>query len=180
MCISKLLLMCVVSTAQEKTCRPVDYATTVHHVIRLTSKLLVLMRHCIYISPLPLQIVRRPGKWQGNPVLYRSKLFKLKNDGKKCTPKGQAWYVNVWGSVHWKGVYRVGDRDWSFLIGQFYKPIKKILHPQVSIPHPVHSLPVDTAPYIYIPGLPLRCTLPFNKHRYSFFPSFFSLNNLLC
>ena len=24
---------------------------------------------------------------------------------------GQAWYVNVRGSVHWKGVYRVGDRD---------------------------------------------------------------------
>ena len=32
---------------------------------------------------------------------------------------------------------------------------------QVSIPHPVHSLPVYTAPYICIPGLPLRCTLPF-------------------
>ena len=61
-------------------------------------------------------------------MVIRDKLFKLKNDGKKrismfierqCTPKGQAWYVNVWGSVHWKGVYRVGDRDWSFLIGQF-------------------------------------------------------------
>ena len=38
---------------------------------------------------------------------------------RQCTLKGQAWYVNVWGSVHWKGVYRVGDRDWSFLIGQF-------------------------------------------------------------
>ena len=30
---------------------------------------------------------------------------------RQCTPKGQAWYVNVRGSVHWKGVYRVGDRD---------------------------------------------------------------------
>ena len=29
----------------------------------------------------------------------------------KCTLEGQAWYVNVRGSVHWKGVYRVGDRD---------------------------------------------------------------------
>ena len=27
---------------------------------------------------------------------------------RQCTPKGQARYVNVWGSVHWKGVYRVG------------------------------------------------------------------------
>ena len=30
---------------------------------------------------------------------------------RQCTPKGQAWYVNVQDSVHWKGVYRVGDRD---------------------------------------------------------------------
>ena len=29
---------------------------------------------------------------------------------RQCTLKGQAWYVNVRGSVHWKGVYRVGDR----------------------------------------------------------------------
>ena len=38
----------------------------------------------------------------------------------QCTLKGQARYVNVWGSVHWKGVYRVGDRDLGvqiFLIG---------------------------------------------------------------
>ena len=27
---------------------------------------------------------------------------------RQCTLKGQAWYVNVRGSVHWKGVYRVG------------------------------------------------------------------------
>ena len=46
--------------------------------------------------------------------------------------------------------------DWSIL-----KTKKKILHPQVSIPHPVHSFPVYTAPYIYIPSLPLKCTLPF-------------------
>ena len=30
---------------------------------------------------------------------------------RQCTLKGQARYVNVWVSVHWKGVYRVGDRD---------------------------------------------------------------------
>ena len=29
---------------------------------------------------------------------------------RQCTLKGQAWYVNVRGSVHWKGVYRVVDR----------------------------------------------------------------------
>ena len=30
---------------------------------------------------------------------------------RQCTPKEQARYANVRGSVHWKGVYRVGDRD---------------------------------------------------------------------
>ena len=30
---------------------------------------------------------------------------------KAVSPKEQAWYVNVRGSVHWKGVHRVGDRD---------------------------------------------------------------------
>ena len=30
---------------------------------------------------------------------------------RQCTLKGQARYVNVQGSVHWKGVYRVGDRE---------------------------------------------------------------------
>ena len=35
--------------------------------------------------------------------------------------------------------------------------VGKFMH----LPHPVHSLPVYTAPYIYIPGLPLQCTLPF-------------------
>ena len=29
---------------------------------------------------------------------------------RQCTLKGQAQYVNVRGSVHCKGVYRVGDR----------------------------------------------------------------------
>ena len=39
---------------------------------------------------------------------------------RQCTLKGQARYVNVRGSVHWKGVYRVGDRDLgvqNFLFG---------------------------------------------------------------
>ena len=40
---------------------------------------------------------------------------------RQCTLKGQAQYVNnVWGSVHWKGVYRVGKRDLgmqNFFIG---------------------------------------------------------------
>ena len=36
-------------------------------------------------------------------------LFYLKE--RQCTLKGQARYVNVRGSVHWKGVYTVGDRD---------------------------------------------------------------------
>ena len=30
---------------------------------------------------------------------------------RQCTLKGQAWYVNVRGSVHCKGVCRVGDKD---------------------------------------------------------------------
>ena len=30
---------------------------------------------------------------------------------RQCTLGGQARYVNVRGSVHCKGVYRVGDRD---------------------------------------------------------------------
>ena len=33
-------------------------------------------------------------------------MFKPKMSS-QCTLKGQARYVNVWGSVHWKGVYRV-------------------------------------------------------------------------
>ena len=30
---------------------------------------------------------------------------------RQCTLKGQARYENARDSVHWKGVYRVGDRD---------------------------------------------------------------------
>ena len=32
---------------------------------------------------------------------------------RQCTLEGQAWYVNVRGSVHWKGVYRVRGRYWG-------------------------------------------------------------------
>ena len=28
---------------------------------------------------------------------------------RQCTPNGQARYINVQGSVHWKGVYRVRE-----------------------------------------------------------------------
>ena len=37
---------------------------------------------------------------------------------RQCTLKGQARYVNVWGSVHWKGVYKVRDKD---LLDQVHK-----------------------------------------------------------
>ena len=30
---------------------------------------------------------------------------------RQCTLEGQPRYVNVRGSVHWKGVYRVGNKD---------------------------------------------------------------------
>ena len=39
---------------------------------------------------------------------------------RQCTLKGLALYINVRGSVHCKGVYKVGDRDLEvriFLIG---------------------------------------------------------------
>ena len=32
---------------------------------------------------------------------------------RQCTLKGQAWYVNVQGSVHWKGVDMVGIETWG-------------------------------------------------------------------
>ena len=32
---------------------------------------------------------------------------------RQCTLEGQARYVNVLGSVHWKGVYRVGIETWG-------------------------------------------------------------------
>ena len=28
---------------------------------------------------------------------------------RQCTLKGEAWYMNVQGSVQWVGVYRVGE-----------------------------------------------------------------------
>ena len=37
---------------------------------------------------------------------------------RQCSLKGQAWYVNVRGIVHWKGVYRVGERDLGVQIFQ--------------------------------------------------------------
>ena len=61
---------------------------------------------------------------------------------RQCTLEGQARYVNVQGSVHWKGVYRVGDRD----LGVQYKPagmgkfphMGKFLH-LILIDNPVKS-----------------------------------------
>ena len=35
---------------------------------------------------------------------------------RQCTLKGQAWYVNVRGSVHWKRVYRVGVQQGTIVI----------------------------------------------------------------
>ena len=41
---------------------------------------------------------------------FKSQLARALKE-RQCTLKGQAWYVNVPGSVHCKGVYRVVDRD---------------------------------------------------------------------
>ena len=41
---------------------------------------------------------------------FKSQLARALKE-RQCTLKGQARYVNVLGSVHCKGVYRVGDRD---------------------------------------------------------------------
>ena len=38
---------------------------------------------------------------------------------RQCTLKGQARYVNVWGSVHWKGVYKVRDKDLGDQVHKF-------------------------------------------------------------
>ena len=38
---------------------------------------------------------------------------------RQCTLKGQARYVNVWGSVHWKGVYRLRDKDLGDQVHKF-------------------------------------------------------------
>ena len=45
---------------------------------------------------------------------------------RQCTLKGQAQYVNVLGSVHCKGVYRVGDRDLRPGGAKFFKLVFKI------------------------------------------------------
>ena len=47
-------------------------------------------------------------RYQG--IGFESQLARALKE-RQCTLKGQAQYVNVQGSVHWKGVYRVGDRD---------------------------------------------------------------------
>ena len=41
---------------------------------------------------------------------FKSQLVRALKE-RQCTLKGQDRYVNVQGSVHWKRVYRVGDRD---------------------------------------------------------------------
>ena len=43
---------------------------------------------------------------------FRLRKFRLIGE-RQCTPKGQARYVNIRGSVQWKGVYMVGDRYWG-------------------------------------------------------------------
>ena len=57
---------------------------------------------------------------------------------------------------------QVHDVDLLELMDQVHKfpHVGKFMHliQKVAI---LHSLPVYTAPYIYIPGLPLQCTLPF-------------------
>ena len=47
-------------------------------------------------------------RYQG--VRFESQLARALKE-RQCTLKGQAQYVNVRSSVHWKGVCRMGDRD---------------------------------------------------------------------
>ena len=47
-------------------------------------------------------------RYQG--IRFESQLARALKE-RQCTLKGQAGYVNVRGSVHCKGVCRVGDRD---------------------------------------------------------------------
>ena len=47
-------------------------------------------------------------RYQG--IEFESQLARALKE-RQCTLKGQARYVNVQGSVHCKGVCRVGDRD---------------------------------------------------------------------
>ena len=44
---------------------------------------------------------------------------------RQCTLKGKAWYVNVRGSVHWKGVYRVDQVHKFPQMGKFMHLICK-------------------------------------------------------
>ena len=32
---------------------------------------------------------------------------------RQCTLEDGAWYVNVWGSLHWEGVYNMGVIYWE-------------------------------------------------------------------
>ena len=36
---------------------------------------------------------------------------------RQCTLEGEAWYVNVWGSVHWKKMYIV--EEWTLGVEKF-------------------------------------------------------------
>ena len=45
---------------------------------------------------------------------------------RQCTLKGQAWYVNVRSSVHWKGVYRVGQVHKFPHMGKFMHLIREL------------------------------------------------------
>ena len=46
---------------------------------------------------------------------------------RQCTLKGQARYVNVWSSVHWKGVYKVRDKDLGDQVHKF-PHVGKFMH----------------------------------------------------
>ena len=59
-------------------------------------------------------------RYQG--IGFESQLARALKE-RQCTLKGQARYVNVRGSVHCKGVCRVGDRDLgvqNFFFGSGY------------------------------------------------------------
>ena len=51
---------------------------------------------------------------------------------RQCTLKGQARYVNLRGSVHWKGVYRVGDRDLGVQIFFMFLKLTNQRRPKVT------------------------------------------------
>ena len=51
---------------------------------------------------------------------------------RQCTLEGQARYVNVWGSVHWKGVYRVwGIETWGCNIFFWFLKLTNQRRPKV-------------------------------------------------